>query len=383
MKFNLKSFIVGLSISLVILASVVGGALADRLFVIKPLDYLVKRDGSQVLGNHIEQTIVNEESQVIDVSEKVSPSVVTVSVVTPQRRVMEYVPFQGFNTRYEGGTTEDIGSGFVVRKDGLIVTNKHVVDTDGADYKVITQDEKEYEVKSIIKDPSNDLAILKIESDDLPTVSLGESSNLKVGQFVVAIGTALGEFRHTVTTGVISGLGRGIDAGSPYQGFVERLDDVIQTDAAINPGNSGGPLLNSSGEVIGVNVAVAQGAQNVGFALPVNLLKDALKTYETSGNFASKAFLGVRYQMITKQAAILNEVPEGAYVIEVVEGSSASNAGIEVDDIITKINGEGIDEDNPLADVLNKYKAGDKVKVTVYREDKELEFDVTLSENSS
>jgi len=155
----------------------------------------------------------------------------------------------------------------------------------------------------------------------LKALELGDSGNLKVGQFVIAIGTALGEFRHTVTTGVISGLGRGIVAGSEYEGYVERLDDVIQTDAAINPGNSGGPLLNSAGQVIGINVAVAQGAQNIGFAIPVNVFKNSLEKFRETGKFPAKPFLGIRYQMVSQQAAIANEVPQGAYVVEVVDGS--------------------------------------------------------------
>src|SRR3989344_2779763 len=208
------------------------------------------------------QTIVEEESAVINVVDKVSLSVVTVSANTPRRRILQFSPFGGFTQGQQGGEPQDIGTGFIVSTDGLIVTNKHVVSVANATYKVITKDNKEYDVREINRDPSNDIAILKIDVAGLKPVELGDSSNLKVGQFVIAIGTALGEFRNTVTTGVISGLGRGITAGSALDGFVERLDDVIQTDAAINPGNSGGPLLNSAGQVIGINVAVASGAEN-------------------------------------------------------------------------------------------------------------------------
>ncbi|TSC53199.1 MAG: protease, partial [Microgenomates group bacterium LiPW_16] len=167
---------------------------------------------------------------------------------------------------------QDIGTGFIILADGMIVTNKHVVADTSAKYRVITKDDKTYEVVKIYRDPVNDLAILKIEATGLKPVEMGDSSKLKVGQFVIAIGTALGEFRNTVTTGVISGLGRGITAGSPFEGYVERLDNVIQTDAAINPGNSGGPLLNSAGQVIGVNIAVAASGQNIGFAIPINVI---------------------------------------------------------------------------------------------------------------
>ncbi|KKQ36852.1 MAG: protease Do [Candidatus Woesebacteria bacterium GW2011_GWA1_37_7] len=298
---NFRGFLLGLAVGLVLIISFLGGGLADRLFGIKPLDFLSNKIQSSPGGNSLQQRILTEESVVVDVAEKVSPSVVTVSVQTPRRRVLEFSPFGGLRSRLEGGEPQDIGTGFVVSKDGLIVTNKHVVASD-ATYKVVTKDGKEYETKQISRDPSNDIAVIKIDAGDLQPVELGDSSNLKVGHFVIAIGTALGEFRHTVTTGVISGLGRGITAGNAFEGYVEKLDDVIQTDAAINPGNSGGPLLNSAGQVIGINVAVASSAQNIGFAIPVNVVKDALSQYQKTGNFASKAYLGVEYQILLSRA---------------------------------------------------------------------------------
>jgi serine protease Do len=197
----------------------------------------------------------------------------------------------------------------------------------------------------------------------------------------IAIGTALGQFRETVTTGVVSGLGRGISAGSPLEGYVEQLDNVIQTDAAINPGNSGGPLLNSAGQVIGINVAVAQGAQNIGFAIPVNIVKDALTQFNKNGKFASKAFLGVQYQMISRQAAILNNVPQGALVTDVVSASPAEKAGIKTDDIITKVDGADINEGNGgLAGALSKKQSGDAVKITLWRDGSTQDITVTLTE---
>jgi serine protease Do len=379
-KFNTRSFLIGLSIGIVILFAVTGGAIADRLFGIEPLDKFIPRSQS---SQGVNQRILTEESVVVDVAEKVSPSVVTVSVETPQRRVLEFSPFGGFSSRVEGGEDQDIGTGFVVSSDGLIVTNKHVVSDTQSKYKVITKDDKEYEVTQISRDPSNDIAVLKIDADDLKPVELGDSSNLKVGQFVIAIGTALGEFRHTVTTGVISGLGRGITAGSVYEGYVERLDNVIQTDAAINPGNSGGPLLNSAGQVIGINVAVAQAAQNIGFAIPIEIVKEGLKQFESTGQFVSKPYLGVRYQMISQRSALLNEVPQGAYVVEVVEGSPAANAGIQVNDIITKMDGQELKEDSEsLADIISKKKPGDKVSIEIWRNGETQKLAVTLSEFS-
>src|SRR3972149_836815 len=224
-RFNFKKIAIGIAIALVILVILGGGVVADRLWGFKPLDRLFPRTGFR-----IDQRILTEESVIINVAEETSGSVVTVSIQTPQRRVLQLSPFGGFSSKVEGGTPQDIGTGFIVSSDGLIVTNKHVVSSvEGAKYKVITKDDKEYEVTQVSKDPSNDIAILKIDATGLKPVELGQSANLKVGQFVVAIGTALGEFRHTVTTGVISGLGRGITAGSVFEGYVERLDDGIQT----------------------------------------------------------------------------------------------------------------------------------------------------------
>jgi S1-C subfamily serine protease len=232
-------------------------------------------------------------------------------------------------------------------------------------------------------DPSNDIAVIKIDTNNLSPVEMGDSTNLQVGQYVVAIGTALGEFRNTVTQGVISGLGRGITAGNPYQGYVEQLDNVIQTDAAINPGNSGGPLLNSGGQVIGINVAVAEGAQNIGFAIPVNTVKKALDQYNVSGKFPAKAYLGVEYQMVSKQSAVLNNVPQGAYVVTVVTGSPAEKAGVKIDDIITKIDDQTLDENNSLADVIAKKNSGDTVKLTIWRNGNGETINATLSDAPS
>ncbi len=382
MKFNTRSFILGLVLSLVIILSALAGALADRIFVFTPLNYISDRISflEDLPPQGVRQQILNEESVVIDVVESVSDSVVTVSVEVPERRVLEFSPFGGFETRVEGGNPQDIGSGFIVSEDGLIITNKHVVSQEGASYKIITSDNREYEVVEINRDPANDLAVLKIDANNLKPVVMGTSDNLKVGQFVIAIGTALGEFRSTVTTGVISGLGRGITAGSLYEGFVERLDDVIQTDAAINPGNSGGPLLNSVGQVIGVNVAVAQGAENIGFAIPVETVKKALDQYKETGNFASKPFLGVSYNMLTREAALLNEVPQGAYIAEVIEGSAADRAGIQAGDIITHFGGDRVsDLEDGLGEAIEKYNPGDSVNVTVWREGETIEVNVTLS----
>lgn len=378
-----KNFVVGFFLALFLLGVASAGALTDRIYGIKVLDALLPRTNSE--RTNFQQKILNEENVVVDVAERVSPSVVTVSVETPQRRILQLDPFfGGFRSRIEGGQEQDIGSGFVVSEEGLVVTNKHVVADSSVDYKVITKSGSEYRVLEISRDPSNDVAILKIDpsqnTEKLSSVELGDSDSLKVGQFVIAIGTALGEFRHTVTTGVVSGLGRGITAGSAFEGFVERIDDVIQTDAAINPGNSGGPLLNSLGQVIGINVAVAASAENVGFAIPVNIVKIGLDQYKANGRFASKPFLGVQYQMIAKRSAILNEVPEGAYVVEIVQGSPAENAGIKASDIITKIDGNKLSDKNDLVDIIAGKKPGDRVEIEIWRDEEELTLNATLSE---
>lgn len=364
---------------LVIFIAATGGALADRLFGFRPLDLLAPRNQAGFrVGT--EQKVIREESVVIDVADRVSPSVVTVAVETPERRVLEFSPFGGLTERLEGGVQQDIGSGFIVSEDGLIVTNKHVVSDESVNYTVVAKDGQEYEVQQISRDPSNDIAILKIDANGLKPVELGDSGNLKVGQFVIAIGTALGEFRHTVTTGVISGLGRGITAGSIYQGYVEELEDVLQTDAAINPGNSGGPLLSSAGQVVGVNVAVASGAENIGFAIPINVVKEGLQEFNEQGSFPAQAFLGVRYQMVGEQAAILNEVPQGAYVVEVISGSPADSAGIEEGDIITSFGGSEFSEGGPdLADAISETSPGKSVSIEIWRNGETVSTSATLS----
>lgn len=337
-------------------------------------------------GNTVK--VVSEESVVISAVDRVSPSVVTIGIskTRPAGDIFEFDPFDMFSPfRRRPGTSkpqkieQDIGSGFIVGADGLIVTNKHVVSDAEASYRVITKDDKTYDVTKIYRDPINDMAILKIGASDLPIVEMGDSENIKVGQLAIAIGTALGEFRNTVTTGVISGIGRGITAGGPFESSAERLDNVIQTDAAINPGNSGGPLLNSSGQVIGVNVAVSAEGQNIGFALPINVVKEALANFNQTGQF-DRPYLGVRYKVVTRDVAILNDIPEGAYIMEVVSGSPAEKAGLDPEDIIIKMDDVRLSGENAeLSKIISKKKVGDTVKVIVWRDDgKEVVLTVTL-----
>ncbi|MFH1840578.1 MAG: trypsin-like peptidase domain-containing protein [Candidatus Shapirobacteria bacterium] len=360
--FKLKRFLIALAIGIFVLAALLGRAA------------WLKQPSTTIITN---QRVLTEESVIIEVAEKASPGVVTVGV-TKNQPVFD--PFGA--GLFQEEVKQDIGSGFVVDKEGLIVTNKHVVEDTQAKYRVITKDDKEYEVKKIYRDPINDLAILKIEphGEGLVPIEMGDSDKLKVGQYAIAIGTALGEFRHTVTVGVVSGLGRGITAGSLYESSAEKLDNVIQTDAAINPGNSGGPLLNSAGQVIGVNVAMAVSGQSIGFALPINVVKETLKNFESTGKF-ERAFLGVRYQMITRDLALMNKLPQGAYVREVVAASPADRAGVKKGDIIVKFKESDLRKnEGDLAKLISQSKVGEWVKIVVWREEGEVELTVTLDQ---
>lgn len=389
-----KPFLFGLSFSVLVLASAIGGALADRLFVFKPLNYLLNKSSLSNLGApnagtsaNKSSSLINTEDNVINISEKASKSVVTVSIKR-KAQTLRQSPFDMFGfgmpvpSQDETPTdlkNQDIGTGFVVdSKAGLILTNKHVISDTDSEYFVEDQEGKEYPIKNLYRDPANDIGIIRIDAQ-LPGLELGDSDSLKVGQSVVAIGTALGEFRHTVTTGVISGLGRGITASDGYGFSSERLDNVIQTDAAINPGNSGGPLLNSQGQVIGVNSAVAGNAQNIGFAIPINVIKESLKNFNESGKF-ERPFFGVQYQMIPQKTAIMNSLPEGAYVVDVVPGSSASDAGLKTEDVITKFGDTDIKEKTDLAKIINQKKIGDKVKVEYWRNGEKNSVEITLKE---
>lgn len=385
---NFKNFFLGVIVGVLLLGSVVFGAVLDRTTGIKFLDRFLPKNTTGSVGQ-VKTEIIDEESVVTKVVEGATPSVVTVSI--SKTSVVNQNPFGdmfgglfGFDFQIpnlqpqQQKVEQDIGSGFVISKDGLIVTNKHVVADTSAKYRVVTSGNDIIDVVNIYRDPDTDLAILKVNKDNLTPLKLGDSDKLKVGQTVIAIGTALGEFRSTVTTGVISGLGRGITAGSPFEGS-EKLDNVIQTDAAINPGNSGGPLFNSRGEVIGVNVAVSQSAQNIGFALPINLIKESIDNFKTTGQF-ERPYLGVNYQMISKQSALLNEVPQGAYVQNVVTGSPAEKAGVKAGDIIVEIDGQKINDSSSqsLATLINKKKIGDSVNLKIWRDNKEQSITVKL-----
>ncbi|MBI2086079.1 trypsin-like peptidase domain-containing protein [Candidatus Daviesbacteria bacterium] len=316
--------------------------------------------------------IVSEENAVIDVAEKISPSVVAIGAT---QRVFN--PFDPFSVPKSQNTT--IGTGFVVSDKGIIVTNKHVVSDTDVKYSVVTRDGKKYEIRKIYRDPVLDLAVVQVDGSDMKALELGDSSKLKIGQTVIAIGNALGRFTNTVTTGVVSGVGRRVVAGDPFSGSAEALDDLIQTDAAINPGNSGGPLLNSAGQVIGVNVATTEGAQNIGFAVPINSVKKITDEFIKTGS-VSRPVLGIRYRFISRDVAIMNEVPQGAYIQEVVPDSSADLAGIKEGDIITKIDGQAVDAEAKISQTITGKKIGDKLNLTIWNDGKERSVTATLQE---
>ena len=308
------------------------------------------------------QVVVQEENAIISVVEKTSPSIVAIGI---NQRISD--PFDPLALPTSKSST--IGTGFLVSDKGVLVTNRHVVADLQAKYTVVTKEGKKLEIKKIYRDPNLDLALVQIDNPNLTPIPMGDSSKLKSGQTLIAIGNALGRFDNTVTTGVVSGLGRAVSVGDPYGGQTEQLDNLIQTDAAINPGNSGGPLLNSAGQVIGVNVATTEGAQNIGFAIPINSVRSIIDEFVANGSI-QRAFLGIRYRLVTRDVAILNEVPQGAYIQEVVSDSPADKAGIAAGDIITKIDGQAINGEGVISDTVQKKKPGQNVSIDVWTDGK-------------
>ena len=316
-----------------------------------------------------------EDSSVTNVVKEASPAVVSVIVskdlsLLPEFRANPFFPFFGFSenpsTKQPNVQKVGAGSGFFVSEDGLILTNKHVVSDPSASYTVITQDGKEYAAKVMAIDQRNDLAIVKIEAKNLPFLKFADSSQIQVGEKAIAIGNSLGQYQNTVTAGVISGVGRSITAGS-CDGS-EELVGVLQTDAAINPGNSGGPLLNSLGQVMGINTAVDMEGQSVGFAIPSNDAQKALDSFRRTGKI-KRPFIGVRYIMISENFAKEENLPKdyGALLVRgetttdfaVTPGSPADKAGLTENDIILEVDGKKLDKDYSLATALKVKEAGD------------------------
>ncbi|MDD5547818.1 MAG: trypsin-like peptidase domain-containing protein [Candidatus Pacebacteria bacterium] len=344
------------------------------------------------------------ESAMIKTVEEASQSVVSI-VISKDLPVIEQCPYNpfgnlppeyqqffgdisGFTQPCQKGTKKQEvggGTGFIISEDGMILTNKHVVSDEKAEYTVLMNDGKKYTAKILARDPLQDLAVAKIQATGLKPLKLGDSDSIKLGQTAIVIGNALGEFRNTVSRGIISGLSRKITATDGAQS--ESLEGLIQTDAAINPGNSGGPILNLRGEVIGVSVAMATNAQSIGFAIPINKAKRDINSVKASGKIIFP-YLGVRYMAITDDLAEKEKltVKRGALVrgnesgAGVLKDSPAYKAGIKAEDIILEVNGEKIDEDNSLSALLQKYNVGDKVKLKILRDSKEIEIEVALEE---
>lgn len=330
-----------------------------------------------------------QEEAIIGAVNKVSDAVVSI-LITEYVEQYYFSPFEDvplqrrMEEREVGG-----GSGFIISEDGMILTNKHVVLRDNVDYTVLTNDGRSFPAQVLARDLIQDLAVIKIEAEKpLPTVNLGNSDILQIGQTVIAIGNVLGEFQNSVSVGVISGLGRNITAVGG--GLVQVLEDVIQTDAAINRGNSGGPLLNLKGEVIGINTAMAVGGENIGFAIPINKVKKSIEQVKTLGRIVYP-FLGVRYVLVNDIIQEENNLPVnyGAWVQRsirgdsaVFPGSAAEEAGLQEGDIILEFNREKITTENTLAKIINKYNPGNRVVLRVLRNNREMNIEVTLGERS-
>ena len=388
----------------VIILSIVGTILVlgslvyvFRAEIVNYVFHSIESDVSQMIPPVPE--FVSNEDRVIAAIAEVNPAVVSV-VVTKDVPVYEqyfetidpWGLFGGFavpRIRENGTEEREVGggSGFLVSSDGLIVTNRHVVDDEEARYTVVLSNGTFYDVDVVDRDPQLDIAILQITDlpeERLPFTTFGNSETLRLGQTVIAIGNALAEFQNSVSLGVVSGLGRSIVA-SDSAGNSEQLNQVIQTDAAINPGNSGGPLLNLSGEVIGVNVATSQGADNIGFALPAHIVEQVVESVQKYGEIV-RPFLGVRYQMLTDDLIEENDlsVTFGALILDdsevasgVQPGSPAESAGIRAGDVIIAIDGVSL-INRDLATELRNKTAGEEIEILISRDGVEEVFVVVL-----
>ncbi len=407
---NNKNILVVLVSSLITVVIVVAAATVvvatqrDRIFHYFASHYLTA-ELNRVLGDNQNQdkessaSLFSQEALVVDAVAKATPAVVSI-VITKDVPVIEryfdnfspfgdlfggnsffnFGPFGGFQVpreRTNGTEKREVGggTGFLVSADGYAITNRHVVADPNADYTAITADGKKYEVEVLAKDPLLDIAVLKIKGgSDFSHLEFDDSDKVKVGQTAIAIGYALGEFKNTVSVGVVSGLYRSSTA-SGGTGEAETLDEVIQTDAAINPGNSGGPLLDLRGRVIGVNVAVASGSENIGFALPANVVSTVFASVKEHGKIV-RPYLGVRYTLITPALKEKNKlsVDYGALVVRgeksdelaVIPGSPADKAGLVENDIILEIDGIKLEEDKGLAGIIRRHSVGETITLKVW-----------------
>ncbi len=318
--------------------------------------------------------ISQKEADLAELVEKTSPTVV--SIVTSQ------VSGQGFFQQ----EVEGAGTGIVISEDGYILTNKHVISEARSVQVVMSDGTRHSDVTVVGSDPLNDIAFLKIKNvSDLKVATLGDSGAMRVGQDVIAIGNSLGQYQNTVTSGIVSGLGRPVTAASSeLNSRVESLTDLLQTDAAINPGNSGGPLINSAGQVVGINTAIAADAQGIGFAIPINAAKGMIRGVIANGK-VEKAYLGVQYVAITPDVRTQYKlsVDQGALVRSgsgsaVESNGPADKAGIKDGDIITKVNEKSVGNQGGLGSLVAEFMPGEKVTLTIIRDGKEQQKTLTL-----
>lgn len=343
-------------------------------------------------------------SQIIQTIKKVMPSVVSINISKSLEAIEkeippELLPFLPFENNHLQIPEEEIdmhgrvkiggGSGFIVEPSGIIVTNKHVIIDPNAEYTVIADNDKKYHAEVLARDPIDDIAILKISAKNLPTVELGDSNNLELGQSMLAIGNALGMFKNTVSAGIISGLSRSIRAAPDPRMPVQELRGLIQTDAAINPGNSGGPLVDlETGKAVGINAAIVFGAQNLGFAIPINYVKRDLIDLKKHGHIR-RPLLGLRYLMLDENLKEKMELPvsHGAIVMShgpispaIIKGGPAEKGGIKEKDIILECDGKKLTQDYTIQDILEEKNVNDVLKLKVLRGKKELELKISLTE---
>lgn len=357
------------------------------------------RDDGTLTGSLSSQKkVVTSESQLISqIAKTVGPSVVSVDVISQSSDSnSSFDSLFGFGGG-GSGQEQSAGTGIILNADGLIVTNRHVVPADASSVSVTLSDGTELDNVQVVgrtnDGDSLDIAFLKItdaKGHKLTPAVIGNSSNVQVGDAVVAIGNALGQFQNTVTSGIISGYGRSVQAGdSNGQQAVENLDDLFQTDAAINAGNSGGPLVNLNGQVIGINTAIASNSQNIGFAIPINDVSGLIKQVEVTGKLV-RPYLGVRYVSLTADIAKQSNlsVTSGAFIPpstdpaspSVIAGSPAEDAGLKPNDVITQVNGKTVDQNHSLTSFISQQSVGDKLQLTVVRGDKTLHLTAKLAQ---
>ncbi len=340
---------------------------------------------------------MKERTPIVKIAKKICPAVITIvaSKDLPQVEGFYLVPTKGkgiIMPKLKKGKNQKVkiggGSGFIISEEGHILTSRHVVQDPEAEYTAVLEPEKKHKVKILARDPINDLAILKINAKNLPYLELGDSGKIELGEEVIAVGNALGEFHDTISSGIISGISRIVRATNEMTLQAENLRGLIQTDAAINPGNSGGPLIDMEGKVIGVNTAAVRGAQNIGFAIPINCAKKDLEEVKKYGKI-KVPFLGIKHILLTKEIAKKNKLPvdHGALIVRenlgesaIVKGSAADKANLKEFDIILEINGKKITPKNPLSNALQEAKIGEEINLKVLRSKKKIDIKAKLKE---